>query len=335
MPFANSYGYNIIKLLEVIPVAPKEDDVVTQATLQQLVEGGDRLALARGNLLKQWLIATKYKRGAYNEADLWAYTDSASTRRMRAFKGLDSLTVLFSFPNKKITAGDWIRYVQSVNQSGGAAAQRKYPLLLSDYINQTCGEYYRAHIEEFNSAISEQMKEFNEANLLFAITDKYVWGKASLDSAALLQYYSKHQQNYKWAPGVSALTVTANSKQTIDSIAKKVKAAPAAWHSIAFAYNNLITAADSSRYESGQLPVKQFVPMEAGFASVPEKNETGDAWTFVYVFDVYPQQSQRSFDDAKGMVINDYQNVLESEWLATLKKKYPVKINEQVLNGLK
>jgi peptidyl-prolyl cis-trans isomerase SurA len=33
-------------------------------------------------------------------------------------------------------------------------------------------------------------------------------------------------------------------------------------------------------------------------------------------------------------VINDYQAFLEDEWIASLKKKYPVKIDEAVLAGL-
>ena len=39
---------------------------------------------------------------------------------------------------------------------------------------------------------------------------------------------------------------------------------------------------------------------------------------------------QRSFEEAKGLVINDYQNILEEKWIADLKKKYPVKINDAV-----
>ena len=42
-----------------------------------------------------------------------------------------------------------------------------------------------------------------------------------------------------------------------------------------------------------------------------------------------------SFEDAKGAVISNYQNVLESEWLETLRNKYPIVINEEILNDLK
>jgi peptidyl-prolyl cis-trans isomerase SurA len=34
------------------------------------------------------------------------------------------------------------------------------------------------------------------------------------------------------------------------------------------------------------------------------------------------------------MVINDYQNVLEKEWIAKLRKKYTVKVNEAIIKEI-
>jgi peptidyl-prolyl cis-trans isomerase SurA len=74
--------------------------------------------------------------------------------------------------------------------------------------------------------------------------------------------------------------------------------------------------------------------MQKGFISRPEKNDAGDAYTLVYVFDLYPDVSPRNFDDARGLVINDYQQVLEQKWIAALKKKYPVKVNDAIAKSL-
>ena len=39
--------------------------------------------------------------------------------------------------------------------------------------------------------------------------------------------------------------------------------------------------------------------------------------------------------DVRGAVTSDYQGKLEKEWVEGLKAKYPVKINQKVLNQLK
>ncbi|MDQ6763372.1 MAG: hypothetical protein M3015_12200, partial [Bacteroidota bacterium] len=55
---------------------------------------------------------------------------------------------------------------------------------------------------------------------------------------------------------------------------------------------------------------------------------------FAQVIKLYPQDQQRSFEDARGLVINDYQSFLEQKWIESLRKKYPVKINEKVFKSL-
>jgi peptidyl-prolyl cis-trans isomerase SurA len=52
------------------------------------------------------------------------------------------------------------------------------------------------------------------------------------------------------------------------------------------------------------------------------------------VLQLFPANQQRSFSEARGLVINDYQNYLEEKWIDELKKRYPVKINEAVFQSL-
>ena len=92
---------------------------------------------------------------------------------------------------------------------------------------------------------------------------------------------------------------------------------------------------DSSRYELTQLPTKQPIEKSVGFISTPEKNNNDANYTFLYVTAVHPQAEKRSFEDARGMVINDYQLLLEKQWLESIKQKYPVKINDAVWKTIK
>ena len=163
--------------------------------------------------------------------------------------------------------------------------------------------------------------------------DKHVWSKAADDSTGLKNYYNQNKQKYIWEPSLTALVISGPDKQTVQHIADTLKGNSNNWRSIIEAYNGNV-AADSSRFENGQSPVKQEVLMQEGFQTIPESNEAGDSYTFIRVIKIFPQPSQRSFDEARGMVINDYQQVLEEKWLKELKAKYPVKVNQAVFKTL-
>ena len=55
---------------------------------------------------------------------------------------------------------------------------------------------------------------------------------------------------------------------------------------------------------------------------------------FNYVLKNYPPQ-QKTYNEAKAELMEDYQKHLENEWLKELKKKYNINVNESVLNKLK
>ena len=101
-----------------------------------------------------------------------------------------------------------------------------YEKLMQDFINASCNNYYRQHIEEFDPPIKEQLKEFSDANMLFFVMDKYVWNKASQDSAGLKKYYAQHANEYKWNKSVTALVISGANKATVTEVAEKIKNDP-------------------------------------------------------------------------------------------------------------
>jgi peptidyl-prolyl cis-trans isomerase SurA len=61
----------------------------------------------------------------------------------------------------------------------------------------------------------------------------------------------------------------------------------------------------------------------------------GDASTmFALILEYYPEEENRTFAAARGMVINDYQAEIEKAWLSELHRKYPVRLNEAAWNTI-
>ncbi|MBC7721505.1 MAG: peptidylprolyl isomerase [Pedobacter sp.] len=325
-PFLTSYGYHIIKLLDVIPVGKTVTDVATNSVLKQAVEKDDRLIASKKLKAKKWLVLTQFKHAIYNENDLWLFTDSSLLNRpLKKVKNITDSTVLFSFPKQKTYTTNWLQYLNKQK----VQSKQFYTKKMSDFIDETVIDYYTQHLEDYSGAMQQQTKEFNEANLLFAAMDKHVWGKSGEDISGLKNYYETHKLKYQWASGISALVLTCVNKNIANEVANKIQASPNNWRTIIAAYGTSVIG-DSSRYEQQQLPIKQPIQNIIGFTSAPEKNSNDESYTFLYITALHPQQNQRSFDDAKGMVTNDYQQILEQNWLDTLKKKYPVKVNNIV-----
>ncbi|TDH25169.1 hypothetical protein EXU57_13765 [Segetibacter sp. 3557_3] len=334
-PFETNYGFHILKLIAIKPVGNSFDEPETAATFRDRTLQDDRLNQSRKALVAKRLALIRYKPAAYDAKQLWSFTDSsASGKNITSFKNLNEKTVLFSFAKQQITVGDWLKFARAVRTAQTELGKLDYPALMKEYVAITGGEYYRNHLEDYNPAFKQQVEEFMEANLLFGIMDKNVWARANVDTAGMLSHYNSHKQKYQWSESADALIVSCDAEDVYQQVSKRLKDSVANWRMITGSYGNLVTA-DSGRYELGQLPVVDRTNFSEGLLTAPVKNESDNSTSFNYIFKLYPGKQQRSFDDARGMVISDYQQVLEEKWLAQLKKKYPVKINQAVFNTLK
>jgi peptidyl-prolyl cis-trans isomerase SurA len=332
-PVETSFGYHIIQLREIIPVPQNLDDPVIAAAFKERMERDDRLSEARKLLVNKWMKLANYKAAAYDQAELWAYTDSFYTGgNTRALKKINDSTILFSFLKQRMTASDFAKYVRA-GRAIPMYQNMPYPELMKEFIKSAASDYYQAHLEDYNKDFSNQLKEFNEANLLFGVMDKEVWTKSSADEQGLKKVYEANRSKYTWGPSAGAIIFTANNETTLADLQQKLKGNMNTWRPVTETFSNTVMA-DSSRYELNQIPVIDRTNFSEGLTTAPVKNNDG-SYTFAYIVKLYNEPGQRSFEEARGLVINDYQAVLEKEWLASLKKKYPVKVNMTVFNSLK
>lgn len=336
-PVETNYGFHLVKLLAVIPVPKELDDPINAAAFRDKVEKDDRLSQARKLLVNKWMKLTGYKPVAYDAKELWAYTDTFfAGGNTKQFKRINDSTVIFTFTKQKITAGEFAKYNRAV-KAFPMYQSMSYPDIMKEYVKAATTDYYQNHLDDYNAEFKAQLKEFNDANLLFAIMDREVWNKAMNDEKGLRETYEKNRQKYMWGPSAEAVIFTARNEESLKSLQQKVQEMinnkATRWSAdFADAFGDI--SVDSSRYELGQIPVVDRTNFTDNLVTVPVKNNDG-SYTFAYIIKVYNQEMQRSFEEARGIVINDYQAVLEAQWLAGLKKKYPVKVNEAVFNSIK
>ncbi|MEO6188935.1 MAG: peptidylprolyl isomerase [Ginsengibacter sp.] len=333
-PFQTEYGYHILKRISGSPVPVNNPDEDFMENLRQQVLNDSRIETAKEKFVKEILAKISFRKNPLvSEATLWKIKDSSFTANKKITEGnISAKTILFSFDNEKRTIGDWLEYLKSTGQATVNQQQPRNAEQLHNYITTAATENYRKRLESFNTDFKYQLKEFKEGNMLFEIMERKVWAKASADSAGLLKYYLAHKNKYTWDASADAILYSSANAEIASRIMKQVKEEKT-WHEI-MKENPTQVQADSGRFELSQIPVVDRTNFRAGLVTQPVTNEGDGTTVFSQLIRVYPENQQRKFEDARGLVINDYQVLLENKWIDQLKKKYPVKVNESVLKSL-
>jgi peptidyl-prolyl cis-trans isomerase SurA len=333
-PLATEFGYHIIKRLSRKPV-PSKPDEAAMAGLRQQVLNDPRVEISRQALYNRIYQETGFQRADIPEAELQAFTDSAFRHPgYSSYGNLNNSTMVFSFSQRAYSIKDWMDFVR-VTRPTRAAIGLSDKELFQRYIERTAMDYYRNHLEQYNKDFAFQLNEFKEGNLLFEIMQRKIWDKASADSAGLARYYEAHKGKYWWNASADALLFTCNNTGTAEALKARLIAAGAlgGWRMDVDSMGAAIQA-DSGRYELAQIPGAAFgAPVAQSFTSFAG-NKADNTVSFAYILAVHNDREPRSYHDARGFVINDYQGFLEEQWVAGLRKEYPVKVDEQVVAGL-
>ncbi len=333
-PILTPFGYHIVKRISQVPTPSDPNDAGYQYELKQKVLQDDRVAAAREKFIRDVIVKVGYKRNLrVKDADLFRMADSVKPGMApTAIRGFAiSNKPIFSFTKSSITAGDFLNFVYDY-KSSELYRNESNTDLLQKYKEATALEYYKKHLEEYNPDFKYQMQEFREGNMLFEIMERNVWSKAANDSAGLTKLYRNKKSSYLWPESADVLVFNcSNSKAATDGIALLKNGW--SWKAVADSSSGAIQA-DSARYELNQVPLAEGTKATPGMIGEPLVNNTDGTAIFVKILRLYPAGQQRSFEEARGLVINDYQLQLEEEWVDVLRKKYPVKIDEAVFKTL-
>jgi peptidyl-prolyl cis-trans isomerase SurA len=332
-PFETKFGYHIIKRISAAPVPATTTDEAFMNHLKQEVMKDSRIEVAKDKFLKEISPVIGYKKNNVNEENLWQVSDSSLLRNKNVPAGkVNESTVLFSFnDHKTVKVADWILYLKNSNGVAGND-HSSYKQLFSQFVKASAFSNYASRLQNYNVAFKNQIDEFKDGNMLFEIMQQKVWNKAAEDTSGLLKYYNANKEKYFWTNSADAIIFSCANKTVADNAIAQLRRRKT-WREVV-ADDSTQIQADSGRFELGAIPVVDRTIFRDGLITLPVINKNDGTAVFAQIIKVYSGNEPKNFQDARGMVINDYQNYLEAKWVAELKKKYPVKINEKVFDSL-
>jgi peptidyl-prolyl cis-trans isomerase SurA len=330
-PFLTSHGWHIVKRISLKPVVTDPNERINRQELEQKIKTDSRWEYSRDFIYNQVKNKAGFKKFPYDDAALWSMTDSVLEQKpMNLGWAITATTPLFSIGDSIYNANHWVNYANTYRFKQDGSGPKPHPQVREEWYQFTMVEYYKDHLEDLSDEFRYQMNEFKEGNLFFEIMQQEIWNRAQNDSTALVELFEKNKKSYLWNQSADAVIFFCSDETVAKTVYEQVKKNPKDWRKIAEMYTEKVVV-DSSKFEWDQIPGLNKAVPKAGMMIAPTINKTDNTASFAFIVNDYPKPMQRTFNEARGMVINDYQDILEKQWNETLLKKYPVVIDERVL----
>jgi len=237
---------------------------------------------------------------------------------------------------EKYTQYDFARYVEK-NQSRREDGNLKAYLnkQFKGFVDEMCLAYEDKNLENNYPEFRDLMQEYHDGILLFNLTDKEVWSKAVIDTVGLEKFFDDRRDQYMWEERVDATVYEIRDRD----LAGKVKEIIMKYDSdgdIALALEQdsikKLVNIKPGFYEKGDNEYVDQTGWETGLSD-QINSDVENLVVFVKVRKILDPEPKK-LDEARGLATADYQTYLEKQWIEELRKKYPVTVNDKVLQKL-
>ena len=327
-PFRTQYGWHIITLLERKKIPSFEE---IKSELKRKIESDSRSELSKEALYAK--LRKNYK--VKNNPQVYSAfrKNSANAIALGKFKSSSkNNSKLVTINGKLITVSSFVNYIL-INQKLGSNIDNMYIA----FVNKELLIYEESQLEIKYPEYKALLQEYREGILLFDLTNAKVWNKAVEDTVGLQNFYNSNINNYKWEERVDASIYSCIDLVT----AKTVKRAIHKKHRGNIKNAEILIKANEGAPLSLQINTKKFVKGENKYidsinwkVGISKDIKTSDGSYIIIDINEVLEPISKTLNENRGKVISDYQNILEKEWVFSLKEKYEVKVNKEVLYKL-
>lgn len=210
-------------------------------------------------------------------------------------------------------------------------------VVMDRFVEDSVLEFEKAHLEEKYPEFREIMREYREGILLFEISRERIWDRAGSDAEELQKYFEENRDEYHH-PHQLALddyVVRTSQPRVLKKIRKQItRRSP---ERVLKKFNK---AAQVVSHEEVTMEEKEWAdamevdPSEIKQGYVAEKVNEDEGWTKFSKIRTITFGEPLEFEEARGVIMSDYQKYLEKQWVDELREQYEIKVDEEVLQSI-
>ncbi len=337
-PVQTSFGWHIIKILGR---KTYDDFESVKADLQSNVTKSDRNAFSKKAMIERIKKKNNFSENTRNLSAYYSIVDSSIFLRIWDASQASHLdNTLFTIGDLEISQKAFTEYLNA-NQGGRRInievfVNKKYGKFVEEQVLQYEEDQLPGKYPEFKHLV----QEYHDGILLFDLTDQVVWSKAVSDTVGLEAFYKENKNNYNWEKRLDVTLYTCRDEDVAEftieilNYSKNKKLSPKEIQSEAFweFSDSSCLVFEHRKLEMGDHPLADNMDWSQDKIS---ESRTENGKEIFLVKNKILKPATKKLDECRGLVTADYQNHLEKEWIETLRAKYPVEVNDELLSKIK
>lgn len=332
-PIEFDYGFHIFKLIGKVHLDPWPEikpDLISEMEKHNRNGDIESLKLKRLSQKYPYAINSKVLRSILDIADTHHASDSLF------FKNSPDLynKKLVTIRNTEYNVSDFVDYIfNNLSAKSTLSTDIVYEKLDGFVLNKLT-EVNEKRIIDDTPELKHLLQEYYDGILLFTVMDKEIWTKASIDTEGLTKTFDRNRNKYTWTePKYKGYVIYLKDRAAFD----KALAIQNEYGS----QDNFIQILTKSFSNDSIKPLY----IEKGIWAKGENDFVDNTlykteikkevvgYPFFFIHGKMLDQPQ-TFEDVKGLVIQDYQDALEKQWTEYIIKKHKVVVNNEALKRL-
>jgi len=327
-PIQTQFGWHILKYINKIPVKSFEE---LQPELESQVGKDSRSQLVKAKMLERLLVEYQVENPNSKLMNVESNLTYITSEKAWEFsKDFDNNLPFLTIKNQSYTYQDFLNFInanQKTNKKEWTTAvvvKKQY----ASFLEQSVIQYKKDNLESENEEFAHILNEYREGLLLFELMQDKIWEGAKNDSIGLQEFYNLNKQNYIWPDRIEGSVARSSDKTYIKKVRKywaKNQSNKMIDEALNKEQQNVIFS--NGELELGHPALPKSFPFKTGVSEVIEENSN----FYVINITALKPTALKTFEEAKGQLLADYQITLESDWINELRAKFKVDINQDVL----
>lgn len=328
-PVRTQYGYHILRLEAKKPLDSYEN---LEENIRSRI-----LRDSRSTMIQSQVMAIQKARYGFVENDSSVEILSSNLNKLSFAEFISAMEndninaqKLFTLKGQSYTTKDFADFIKEeeiIPKSAEGTFDAWYERFTANKLNQAEEADLLANNKEYQMLL----KEYRDGILLFSLMNEEVWQKGILDSLGQVEFYKRNINKYQWKSRVNAFVVKVLDSTQLES-ARLELSGQAISETLINKFETEYKTNKPLAYqtESGLLEYQDHSILSKANLQLPYQEIESEGKLHLVILGEKIPSGSKNFEETRGLVIRDYQDFLDNSLLASLKTKYPVKINSQV-----